>query len=436
SRTRAGKSKNQDVIETPASDSLNPDAEGILSDPARRLEFKLKQPGIRRLSVGYDSLEFQPPVIDKAAYLTRQSYRQFLGEPVPFTALGQVLACLMPHHFPGSPLPKYRYPSAGNLYPVQVYLYLKPERVAGAAGGFYYYHPLEHRLILLSTETNLEDEVHAVINREIFEQSAFSLFLVADLAAIEPMYGSLARDFCLLEAGYMSQILMEVAPSQAIGLCPIGDLTFTGLQARFELTEHHLLLHSLVGGGISPEQRQTLPQPEAANQTALSEAAIKAYLAQTLPAYMIPATYVFLDHLPLTPNGKVDRKALPEPEIHLTEQDFVLPQTEIEQTLARIVQTTLQIDEVGLHHNFFDLGADSLGLVHIQGELQTTFEQDIPLTTMFNHPTISSLAAYLGAASDQKIATTPDQSPSERTAAMKAVRQRRERQRHNREKIR
>ena len=74
---------------------------------------------------------------------------------------------------------------------------------------------------------------------------------------------------------------------------------------------------------------------------------------------------------------------------------LVMPRTDIEQTLATMVQGVLEIDQVGIHHNFFDLGADSVHLVRLRNKLQEMWSGDIPMVALFNHPTISDLAQYL-----------------------------------------
>ncbi|MCI5157852.1 MAG: amino acid adenylation domain-containing protein [Candidatus Electrothrix sp. AUS1_2] len=115
--------------------------QGALTDPTERLQFKLQQPGIRHFETGRPEIALPEADVDDTAYLARQSYRQFLDEPVTLANLAQLLSCLKPRSFPDGVLPKYRYGSAGSLYPIQTYLYIKPDRMADVAGGFYYYHP-------------------------------------------------------------------------------------------------------------------------------------------------------------------------------------------------------------------------------------------------------------------------------------------------------
>jgi amino acid adenylation domain-containing protein len=349
---------------------------GVVLDAGERIEFKLKQPGLRQLESSQTSIQLPLPELDESltqAYLKRQSYRQFLPQPISLEQFSQFLSCLQQIQLDDYPLPKYRYPSAGSLYPVQIYLFIKPNGVEGLAAGIYYYHPANHRLVLISGKSEIDSSVYGG-NRLIFEQSAFSVFLIGKLSAIAPMYGELAKDFCLLEAGHIGQLLMNTAPKQQIGLCPIGYLEFTELQDLFHLESSQVLLYSFVAGKIDPLQtkhRNSLPI-----STQLSD-----YLRQKLPTYMIPCEYIFLDALPLTPNGKVDRKALPVPKIGASKSADVLtlPTTEIEETLAKIVQEILQIEAVDIHNNFFELGMDSLKLVQMKNKLLSALQVNISM---------------------------------------------------------
>jgi acyl-coenzyme A synthetase/AMP-(fatty) acid ligase len=86
---------------------------------------------------------------------------------------------------------------------------------------------------------------------------------------------------------------------------------------------------------------------------------LRRFLEVTLPEYMIPAAFVRLESLPLTPNGKLDYRALPDPERLRPEVEtaYVAPKTGIELRIARVWEEVLGLRKVGLHDNFFDLGA-------------------------------------------------------------------------------
>jgi amino acid adenylation domain-containing protein len=366
--------------------------QGVLTDPIERLQFKLNQPGTRQFETALPEIALPETDIDDTAYLARQSYRQFLDEPMTLTQLSQLLSCLRPRSFPNGVLPKYRYGSAGSLYPVQCYLYIKPDRITDLAGGFYYYHPANHKLVLLSSATTINQELHGGTNQIIFDQSAFSLFLVAEYQAIEPMYGSSARDFCLLEAGYMSQLLMMEVPEYDLGLCPIGGMNFEPLRAEFGLSDSQEMVHSFLGGGISAEQKEQLAAP----QVESLEERLKAYLGKKLPSYMVPNIYVQLPKLPLTANGKINRKALPRPDLSTAE--FVKPGNELERRLVELVQKISDVEQVSITDDFIDLGANSLDMVQLYNEVKTEFQREIAMADIFNHTTVHKLAEFINQA--------------------------------------
>ncbi len=119
-------------------------------------------------------------------------------------------------------------------------------------------------------------------------------------------------------------------------------------------------------------------------------------LKKSLPDYMIPAAFVFLDRLPLTPNGKVDRRALPEPEISGQSQSrYVAPVTSTERSLARIWAEMLRIEEVGAADDFFDLGGHSLLATQVASRVRREFNIAIPLGALFTG--LSTLAAVAAA---------------------------------------
>ncbi len=414
--------------------------EGVLVDPVERIEFKLKQLGLRQLQPTQPSIELPKPEFDEVltqAYLQRQSYRQFLDKPIPLKQLGEFLSCLLQIKVDSSPLPKYRYASAGGLYPVQTYLYIKPNRVEGLEAGFYYYHPADHRLVLLSAASVIKSSVYIGKNQPVFEQSAFSLFLIGQLNAIAPMYGELTKDFCLLEAGYISQLLMETAPEHEIGLCPIGSLEFEELGDLFNLESSQILLHSFVGGGIDPVcTKQWLEPTTSQNQKPESITdELRDFLQQKLPDYMVPSAYVLLNALPLTANGKVNRLALPAPESLYPQKSepSVMPKTELEQLIAGVWQQMLQQELVGIHDNFFELGGNSLLMVKTQLKLQEILGQEIPIIELFNSPTIHSFAKYL---SQEQATKTSTQQGHDRADSRSARQSLREQQKQSRQKHR
>ena len=374
--------------------------DGVLNDPLERTEFKLSQPGVRDWDTG-KLIEMPLPEEDDAllhAYLSRQSYRQFSADAMAIASLSGLLSSMRQLTLAAKPMPKYRYPSAGNLYPVQTYLYVKPGRIQGLAEGYYYYQPAQHKLGLCSPEKPIPPNVTAT-NQPIFEQAAFAIFLVAELAAIKPMYGDLARDFSLLEAGYMSQLLMTQAPEQQIGLCPIGELPEVEIKTALGLGDSHLLLHSLVGGQIQPEQMTNWLQPVEPSQAETGSDQLSAFLKTKLPPYMVPTHYIRLATLPLSANGKVDYHALPVPKLTdlQAQNNHIAPRTPTEKQIAAIWSDLLECQQLGIDQDFFELGGDSLLATRLLARLRQTFAMELALRTLFEHPTVAKLAGFIEA---------------------------------------
>src|SRR5262249_24711322 len=127
----------------------------------------------------------------------------------------------------------------------------------------------------------------------------------------------------------------------------------------------------------------------------LSAETLRQSLKQRLPEYMVPPSFVFLEALTLTPNGKIDRKALPVPQADRGGSELVLPRTPAEEQLASIWREVLSVKEVGIEDNFFDLGGHSLLAIQVISRVREMFKVELPLSGLFDAPTIATLAESL-----------------------------------------
>jgi amino acid adenylation domain-containing protein len=142
---------------------------------------------------------------------------------------------------------------------------------------------------------------------------------------------------------------------------------------------------------------------------------LRDFLRTKLPEHMVPYAYVSLDALPLTVNGKIDRAVLPPPEV-VAPAYSETASTELEQALLDIWCQTLGTRQIGLSDNFFDLGGDSLLLATVQTQLKNKLKIEVPVTDLFEFPTVRSLARHLGSKSSAE--------PSFADAQKRAQRQR------------
>ncbi|HZF07472.1 MAG TPA: thioesterase domain-containing protein, partial [Thermoanaerobaculia bacterium] len=133
----------------------------------------------------------------------------------------------------------------------------------------------------------------------------------------------------------------------------------------------------------------------------LDPAGLRAYLAARLPEPMLPSAFVFLDALPLTVNGKVDRRALPAPEAGaVAARSRVAPRTPLERFLAGQLRAVLGLGEereVSIEDDFFALGGTSISGAIFVHRLQEALGEIVHVVTIFDHPTVAALAAYVRA---------------------------------------
>lgn len=122
----------------------------------------------------------------------------------------------------------------------------------------------------------------------------------------------------------------------------------------------------------------------------VSMGALKAFLREALPEYMVPTRFMRLEVLPLTPNGKVDRDGLPEADTVASENTYVAPVGALEETLCQVWQEVLAVERVGVNDNFFDLGGHSILIMKVLARLKLSY----PLTVQdfFDHQTVAELA--------------------------------------------
>lgn len=223
----------------PAGDS------GVIHDPEARAAFKNVRHGRRPTADHQRVLPLAEEVPEALRDLldARRSVRQFALRPLPLSSLAALLDTLSQR---GG---RRRYGSAGNSYSVQTYLYAKPGRIAGLPGGAYYHDPEEGALHLLNRNARLTHAAFdAFTGAAAFEEAAFAVALVADLRAIEPLYGSRSLAFAGIEAGLMTGLLEIAAPACGLAACQIGSADEAILRDVFALGPSHRVLHLVVAG--------------------------------------------------------------------------------------------------------------------------------------------------------------------------------------------
>ncbi|MFI7041133.1 amino acid adenylation domain-containing protein [Microbispora rosea] len=191
-----------------------------------------------------------------------------------------------------------------------------------------------------------------------------------------------------------------------------GDLEFLGrrdLQVkirgyRVELGEVESVLadHPDVAQAVvEPRGEQLVAYLVPAAGEAGDTAAVRAWLADRLPAYMIPSRYAWLDELPLKSHGKVDRSRLPEPEADVAAAEYLPPAPGAEEDVARVWAEVLDVERVGALDDFFALGGHSLLAMRVIARLRKAHpDRQITVLDVFKHRTVRELARLLTAEGD------------------------------------
>ena len=153
----------------------------------------------------------------------------------------------------------------------------------------------------------------------------------------------------------------------------------------------------VVAREVGPSDARLIGYLVLAPESHLTLSALRAFLQARLPDYMVPAIFVRLEKLPLTPNGKVDRMSLPAPDESntLREDAYAAPRTEMEKTVAGILERLLKLEHVDVEENFFSLGGHSLLGAQLIARLRDTFGIEMPLRVVFEAPTVAELSAEI-----------------------------------------
>ncbi|MGH2510006.1 MAG: non-ribosomal peptide synthetase, partial [Ktedonobacteraceae bacterium] len=130
---------------------------------------------------------------------------------------------------------------------------------------------------------------------------------------------------------------------------------------------------------------------------------LQQFLKTKLPQHMVPTTMIMLDAWPLLPNGKLDRQALPAPEPIQPPSDLPLdePQDSVEELIAGVWATVLNVERIGRNDDFFKLGGQSLTAMQVRSRLSYAFKIEIPFDTFFDLSTIAHLAVQIKKLSPQ-----------------------------------
>ena len=153
----------------------------------------------------------------------------------------------------------------------------------------------------------------------------------------------------------------------------------------------------VISTGDAKGEPQLVAHLVPATMTGLTVSALRNYLLDRLPEYMVPSIFVSLPAMPLTSNGKIDRKALSVPPATRPALDtaYAAPRTPLEHELKNIWSEVLGLDDIGVYDNFFDLGGHSLRAVQVLSRIRQSCQIEVSLQNFFAMPSLAALAEYI-----------------------------------------
>jgi amino acid adenylation domain-containing protein len=178
-----------------------------------------------------------------------------------------------------------------------------------------------------------------------------------------------------------------------------AQIKLRGMRIEPGEIESNLAAYPMVRGvavgvyGDSPETRRLIAYVMRSERAGPLAEELRGFLRARLPDHMIPAEYIELDRMPLLPSGKVDRGALPIPmgRRGLT-RSAAGGQSDIEKKLISIWMEVLEVDEIGIDDDFFDIGGHSLSGIRVLSRIRRDFQVDVPIRILFDRSTIRELA--------------------------------------------
>lgn len=143
---------------------------------------------------------------------------------------------------------------------------------------------------------------------------------------------------------------------------------------------------------------------------------LRNFVNQRLPEYAVPNLFVPVESMPLTPSGKIDRRALPTAAAVQDGSFHAAPRSALEKSILEIWQSVLHTGNIGINDNFFEAGGDSLRLATVHEKIRSSLDINVPVTALFEYPTIGALAEFLSRPETGQAATVQNRAQKQREA--------------------
>ncbi|MDU5087077.1 MAG: SagB family peptide dehydrogenase [Anaerococcus vaginalis] len=190
-----------------------------------------------------------PEVAFSSIIENRKTIRKYSMKNIPKNVFLEIISCLRKRNEDSN----YYYASAGGLYPIDIYVYVKESRISEIAGGLYYYSPCENKLKRIKTGEVLNSESQFFLNKEIFNGSAFTIFFIFDSNVTAPKYGGMSYLYACIDTGLIVSLVSYIASTYNIGSCSIGDMDYEKIKKIFPMSDTMSFIHSMEFGYADEE---------------------------------------------------------------------------------------------------------------------------------------------------------------------------------------
>ncbi|WP_018765024.1 MULTISPECIES: AMP-binding protein [Bacillus] len=174
--------------------------------------------------------------------MERKSHRKFSKSVIPFHKIAHILSVLKKRE--NNNRESHYYPSAGSLYPVEIYLNIKEGRIEGIPVGVYYFNSEEGFLQLIDNNS-ISKNIYEQVNQQIFQSSAISIYFVYNSHKNFTKYGSQGYLYAAIEAGILTSTVNFIAEAVDVGTCSIGDLHVNELENILHLQPNQTFIHAM-----------------------------------------------------------------------------------------------------------------------------------------------------------------------------------------------